>query len=136
IAGTAALREALEIHLPELAYTRSELEILLVTFCESQGIPMPALNVYIAGHLVDAVWPEQRVVVEVDGHRGHRTPAQLLANHRRDLDLRTAGYVPLRYARRQFTDTPSAVAADVSVHLARELRAQSQDGLGVKLRDA
>jgi hypothetical protein len=33
--GTVALRAALEIHLPELAHTRSGNEILLLTFCET-----------------------------------------------------------------------------------------------------
>jgi very-short-patch-repair endonuclease len=121
IAGSAALRAALAIHLPELAHTRSWLERLLLTFCETQQVPIPRINIYIEGWLVDAVWPHQRVVVEVDGLQGHRTRAQLENDHRRDLELRQAGYIVLRYTERQLIETPEAVAADLLVHLAREL---------------
>jgi hypothetical protein len=119
--GTVALNDALRIHLPQLALTRSDVEILLLTFCETQHVPIPDINKYLYGFLVDAVWRKQRVVVEVDGWRGHRTPAQLYENHRRDLVLRQKGFVVLRYAKRQFIETPAAVADDLLVHLAREL---------------
>lgn len=58
VAGAPALREALRIHLPELAHTRSRTERLLLTLCQSQGLPIPQMNVYVQGWLVDAHWPE------------------------------------------------------------------------------
>jgi predicted transcriptional regulator of viral defense system len=119
--GTAALREALAIHLPQLAHTRSDGEVDLLSFFQSQNIPIPEINVYLYGFLCDAVWHEQKLVVEVDGFDGHHTPSQLYANHHRDLTLRAKGFVVLRYATRQFVDTPTAVADDVLIHLAREL---------------
>jgi Protein of unknown function (DUF559) len=115
--GGPALREALRIHLPQLALTRSELEVLLLTFCETQGIPIPLTNVSLHGHLVDAYWPDQRLIVEVDGVQGHRTPAQVYADHQRDLELRTLGYIVLRYTWRQLEQTPAAVAADIRRYL-------------------
>ena len=117
IDGSAALNEALEIHLPELAHTRSELEILLLTCCQSHGLPMPKTNVFVHGHLVDALWPDQHVVVEVDGWPGHRTRAQLERDHQRDLELRAAGYIVLRYTWRQLSGTPAVVAEDVRRYL-------------------
>jgi hypothetical protein len=117
IAGSAALREALAIHLPELARTRSEPELLLLEFCERHGLPIPLVNRYLNGWLVDAYWPDRRLVVEVDGLRGHRTPAQLQRDHQRDLELRLAGYVVLRYTRRQLTESAAAVAADLRRYL-------------------
>jgi hypothetical protein len=113
IAGSVALNEALRIHLPQLAHTRSELEIVLLVTCQTHGIPIPEINVYVDGWLVDAHWPAQRVIVEVDGWRGHRTPAQLERDHQRDLELRAAGYIVLRYTWRQLTEAPVAVAADL-----------------------
>jgi hypothetical protein len=121
IDGSAALNQALAIHLPQLAHTRSDNEIMLLTFCETQNVPIPEINIYLYGFLCDAVWRKQRLVVEIDGHQGHRTPAQLYENHRRDLALRSKRFVVLRYARRQFIETPVAVADDVLFHLAREL---------------
>ena len=113
IAGAPALREALRIHLPELARTRSGVERLLLTFCQEQGLPIPQVNVLLHGWLVDAYWPDRKLVVEVDGWRGHRSPAQLHANHQRDLDLRAAGITVLRYTELQLIETPAAVAADI-----------------------
>jgi predicted transcriptional regulator of viral defense system len=119
--GSAALREALAIHLPELARARSDLEILLLGLCERYGLPIPQVNVYIGQWLVDAHWPDQKVVVEVDGWQGHRSRAQMEDDHQRDLELRRAGYTVLRYTRRQLIDSPAAVAADLLLHLGGEL---------------
>ncbi len=117
VAGTVALREALAIHQPALARARSELEILLITLCETQQLPIPQVNVYVGDWLVDALWPDERVIVEVDGWRGHRTPAQHESDHRRELELRAAGYIVLRYTWRLLMTAPDAVAADLRRYL-------------------
>lgn len=117
VPGSAALREAVMNHLPELARARSEPEILLLEFCERHGFPTPRVNEYLEGWLVDAHWPDRRLVVEIDGLRGHRSPAQLQADHQRDLELRLAGYIVLRYTRRQLIESPAAVAADLRRYL-------------------
>jgi very-short-patch-repair endonuclease len=114
IKGSAALNHALQIHLPELAGTRSELERLLLTFCQKHNLPIPETNVYVEGHLVDAYWRQQRVIVEVDGYQGHRTRAQLHHDHQRDLELRAAGYIVLRYTRRQIERHSKEVARDLA----------------------
>jgi hypothetical protein len=113
VAGAPALKKALRIHLPELARARSRGERLLVSLCLEYGMPIPEVNVYVNGWLVDAHWPGRNLVVEVDGWRGHRTRAQLQIDHQRDLELRTAGYVVLRYSEQQLLQTPAAVAADI-----------------------
>jgi very-short-patch-repair endonuclease len=111
--GAPAVRDALAIHLPELARTRSRGERLLLSLCQEHRIPIPEVNVYVHGWLVDGCWRNRKVVVEIDGPRGHRTRAQLHADHQRDLELRAAGYVVLRYTERQLIETPAAVAADI-----------------------
>jgi very-short-patch-repair endonuclease/predicted transcriptional regulator of viral defense system len=117
VPGSARLRAALAVHRPELAYTRSEIERLLIELCESHRLPLPKLNVYRRGWLVDAAWDEQRLIVELDGYNSHRTKAQLESDHKRDLELRAAGYTVLRYTWRQLTETPDAVAHDIYRHL-------------------
>jgi predicted transcriptional regulator of viral defense system len=117
VAGSAALKAALAIHLPELAHTRSRGERVMVMFCQSHGLPIPEVNVYVHGWLVDAHWPAQKVVVEIDGWRGHRSPAQLHTDHQRALELRALGYVVLRYTEQQLIDSPAAVAADIRRYL-------------------
>ena len=116
--GSARLRAALEAHRPELAHARSETECLLIGLCEAHQLPLPKLNVYRHGWLVDAVWDRHRVVIEVDGYPGHRTKAQLESDHQRDLELRARGYTVLRYTWRQLVETAEAVVLDIRRHLA------------------
>ena len=111
--GSAALRVALDIHRPQLARTKSVLEEKFLLLCERYFLPLPAVNVNVAGWLVDAVWFDQKVVVELDSHAAHDAPSRLEQDHRRDLDLRAAGYTVLRYTWQQVTETPELVVTDV-----------------------
>jgi Protein of unknown function (DUF559) len=113
IRGTAALKDALKIHLPELAYTRSEGERTLLALCQAYSLPIPDCNVFVEGWRVDAVWEEGNLIVEIDGFGGHRSRAQLERDHQRDLELRRAGYIVLRYTWRQLREAPDAVAGEI-----------------------
>ncbi len=111
--GSGPLRKAIERHQPAYAHTRSELENAFLDLCERHRIPVPAVNVIVEGWLVDAVWFDRRVVVELDGQGGHRTPAQLERDHTRDLQLRAAGFTVVRYTWAQVTTQARIVAADL-----------------------
>jgi predicted transcriptional regulator of viral defense system len=117
--GSARLRGALARRLPQLARCRSELERRFVFMCDARGLPLPEVNVRYRGFTIDAMWRAQRVAVELDGLDGHRTPAQLESDHQRDLMLRAAGFVVLRYTWNQVTCQPELVEADVRAALAR-----------------
>jgi Transcriptional regulator, AbiEi antitoxin len=73
-AGWPLLRATLEAY-REPAPTRSEFERRFLALCRQVWLPAPAINVFVAGHEVDAVWYDQRLVVELDGHEFHRTRA-------------------------------------------------------------
>lgn len=111
--GAAKLRTALKRHQPRLAHTRSGPERAFLELCESHNVPPPEVNVRIAGWTVDFYWREQGVVVEVDGHGNHHTPAQRDRDRRKDLALRRAGLAVNRYSREQVEETGPTVAADV-----------------------
>jgi len=115
--GSANLRKALERHLPQLARTRSEMERVFLPLCERGDIPIPEVNVTVDGVLVDALWRDARVVVELDGNRGHRTRAQIEKDRRNDLRLRAAGYTVLRYTWDQVTEEPEVVIDDLRLAL-------------------
>jgi very-short-patch-repair endonuclease len=67
----------------------------------------------VCGIKVDAFWPDLGVVVELDGVQGHTTPAQMRRDHRRDLKLRAAGLIVVRYSYDQVVYEPDAVLADL-----------------------
>jgi hypothetical protein len=111
--GSAALREALVAHTPELARTRSLLEQRFLELCERYAIPMPEVNVRIEGMRPDAVWRRQRVVVELDSRLAHGQAARVEEDRRRELKLRAAGWQVLRYSWQLITREPQRVAADL-----------------------
>lgn len=111
--GSAKLREALKHHDVRLALTDSKLERDLYALAEAADVPLPMIGAKPCGFRVDAYWPNERVVVEVDGYRGHHTPAQLGRDHGRDLRLRRARIIPLRYGRLQIKAQAPEVIADL-----------------------
>jgi predicted transcriptional regulator of viral defense system len=111
--GAAKLRQALERHQPALARTNSGLEITLFELCEESRLPLPEINGRILGWEVDALWREQRVAVELDGPGNHRSPAQVRRDRRKELDLRAAALIVLRYSDEQIYHHPGAVVAEL-----------------------
>src|SRR5579884_3040718 len=111
--GSAKLRRALERHQPKLAHTKSGPERRLVELCEAGGLPLPEINVRVAGWEVDALWRDQRLVVELDGWRNHRTPAQVNRDRRKALELRAAGFTVVRYSVEQIVQDADLVLAEL-----------------------
>lgn len=116
--GSAAAREALSEHLPELAETLSELEERFLALVTAAGLPTPRVNATVGGMMVDALYPEARLVVEVDGQRYHRGPISAEEDRRRELRLRRLGYRVVRYTWRQIVHERRAVLADLRAQLA------------------
>src|SRR5579862_771078 len=110
--GRSQLRTALEEHQPRLARTKSELEVAFLELCESGGLPLPEVNVRVAGWEVDALFRAERLAVELDGYPNHRSPAQVRRDRRKEFDLRSAGFLPVRYSGEQL-DQAFEVTAEV-----------------------
>ena len=94
--------------------TRSEAERHLLRPIRQAGLPSPRTNARLRGHEVDALWPAQRLVVEVDGFAFHRTRAAFERDRARDADLVLAGYRVLRVTWRQLVREPHAVVARIA----------------------
>jgi very-short-patch-repair endonuclease len=94
--------------------TRSALEDRFVDLCESHGIAPPSRNVLIGGLEVDAVWPRERLIVELDGFSFHGHRAAFERDRARDAALQAAGYRVIRLTHRRLEGEPAAVAADVA----------------------
>ena len=92
---------------------RSPLERMFAEFCPRHGIPMPSFNVVVAGHVVDAVWQRQRLVVELDSWEHHRSRDAFEQDRKRDAVLLVNGYRVMRITWRRLRYAPAAVAAQL-----------------------
>lgn len=99
--GVPALRHLLDAHTFRL--TDSELERRFLRLVGEAGLPLPLTGHRLNGFLVDFYWPELGLVVETDGIRYHRTPAQQARDRRRDQSHTAAGFTQLRFTHAQIT---------------------------------
>jgi very-short-patch-repair endonuclease len=97
----------------EEAPTRSVLERRCLLLCRRQRIPAPRVNVRVGSFLVDFLWPESRLIVEVDGYEFHCDRASFEADRARDAELAVLGYRVLRFTYPQVTREQVRVAATV-----------------------
>ena len=72
--GLPALRGLLDRR--TFGLTESELERRFLPIARAAGLPPPLAQEWVNGFRVDFFWPELGLVVETDGLRYHRTPAQ------------------------------------------------------------
>ena len=113
--GSRPLRDLLSDNTS--GFTRSEAERLLRALLRCAKLPMPRFNARVAGYEVDAVWPDRRLIVEVDGYAYHGHRAQFERDRRKDLALAAAGYRVIRVSWRQLVNEPMALVAVISAAL-------------------
>jgi very-short-patch-repair endonuclease len=105
------LLAALHDHTPGTTLTRSDLEELFLALCRQNGLSRPRVNHHLEGKERDFVFAEERLVIETDSWRFHRTRQAFEDDRRRDQLLARAGYRTLRFTHRQLTSEPAGVAA-------------------------
>ena len=81
---------------PERGATRSYLEEDFVRFLKRHRLPLPEFNQTIAGHEVDAVYREHKLVIELDSRQFHTTTRAFEQDRDRDADLLNAGFPTIR----------------------------------------
>jgi very-short-patch-repair endonuclease len=81
---------------PERGATKSPLEDRFVRFLKRHRLPLPEFNQQIAGHEVDAVYRDQKLVIELDSRQFHSTPRAFEKDRDRDADLLNAQFSTLR----------------------------------------
>jgi very-short-patch-repair endonuclease len=64
------------------------------------------------------MWPREKLIVEVDGYRFHRSRAKFESDRRRDLELTAAGYRVVRVTWRQMREEALFVVARIAQALA------------------
>lgn len=115
-AGVGALRALLR-HQGGPRLTRSEAERRLLRLIRAARLPEPEANVRVEGFEVDFLWPEARLIVEVDGFAFHGHRPAFERDRLRDMMLRDRGFEVIRVTWKQLVDQPLLVIA----HIARAL---------------
>jgi very-short-patch-repair endonuclease len=100
--------------------TDSELERRFLPLAAAAGLPVPLTRQCLNGFKVDFYWPNLGLVVETDGLRYHRTPAQQARDRLRDQTHAAAGLTPLRFTHAQVRFEAAHVEATL-VAVARRL---------------
>jgi hypothetical protein len=105
--GVAKLRYILDRRTFRL--TREELERRFLPLAGQAGLPTPLTGQFVDEFEVDFYWPELGLVVETDGLRYHRTPAEQARDRLRDQAHTAAGLIPLRFTHEQVRYEPDHV---------------------------
>ena len=117
--GSQALRAALTAYQPRRKYANGPLEDAFLELCERRGLPLPVLNMYVHDIKADAYWPDEGLVVELDGEDNHSSPAQRRRDRRNDMTLRSHGLTVIRYDWDLVHEHPTEVCDDVITALER-----------------
>jgi predicted transcriptional regulator of viral defense system len=109
-AGAGALRALLDEHRAGSTATRNDFEELFLSLSREYGLPQPDVNVALLGYVVDFLWRDAKLVVEVDGRATHGTRKAFQGDRDRDGRLAVAGYRVLRFTWWDVTRRPAVVA--------------------------
>jgi very-short-patch-repair endonuclease len=105
--GVAQLRRILDRRTFRL--TKEELERRFLPLARKAGLPVPLTGQFVNGFEVDFYWPDLALVVETDGLRYHRTPAEQARDRLRDQAHTAAGLAQLRFTHEQVRYEPEYV---------------------------
>lgn len=115
-----SLRAALE---EVAAGARSGGEAEFLRLVRAAGLPEPRLNARVAAggriYVVDALWQQCGVIVEIDGMAHHTGVKQRENDLHRQNALHAAGYVVLRFPVRRLYADPAGVIAELRALLLR-----------------
>jgi Protein of unknown function (DUF559) len=119
--GVGKLRRiALEVD-PEALETKSPSEVDFLALWRDFDSSTPMVNVLIEGHLVDFLWPAQKVIVETDSWSYHGDHLAFEKDRQRDVELTAAGYDVHRTTYKMLERNPDPFLANVR----RALRART-----------
>jgi very-short-patch-repair endonuclease len=102
--------------------TRSEFEEAFRRFCRRFGLPRALTLATVHGFEVDALFAQQRLVVELDGWEFHSDRVAFGSDRERDVELLGFGYETVRITWDRLQETPAREAARFKRILARRER--------------
>jgi very-short-patch-repair endonuclease len=115
----AALKPFLLAEARYVEDTASPLEDRFAAFVVDHRLPPPQTNVFIDGDEVDVLWPEARLIVELDSWEFHAHRAAFEKDRNRDTDHLLADYRTIRVTHGRLSDEPERLAAQIRVLLSQ-----------------
>jgi len=106
--GVKTLRTMLDRHTFRLS--DSDLEIYFRPLALAAGFPLPLTKQWVLGYEVDFHFSDHGLIVETDGLRYHRTPAQQARMVKRDQTHTSHGFRVLRFTHWQIAYAANEVA--------------------------
>ena len=100
--------------------TRSQWEDAFPAFCRRFGLPEPLMAAKVAGYTVDALFTEEKVIVELDSWAFHQSRESFEGDRERDATTLASGHVTIRLTWRRMMEAAATEAA----RLDRILRAR------------
>ena len=77
------------------------------------ALPEPQLNVLVGGQVVDAYWPQWKLVIELDSRAYHMSPRAFETDRVRDAVVQRVGCRVLRITHKRLNSQPTAVLEDI-----------------------
>lgn len=97
----------------------SPLEERFAEFVLAHLLPPPQTNVLVGKDVVDALWANARLIVELDSWEFHAHRAAFEKDRDRDTDHLLAGYRTVRVTHRRLSEEPERLAAQIRALLAK-----------------
>ena len=97
---------------PDENPSRSDLEDRFTVFCREYALPRPIRNAKPFGYEgFDALFPDEKVIVETDGWKFHRGRASFESDRERDAVAAEHGFLTIRVTDTRLDNTPAREAA-------------------------
>ena len=91
--------------------TRSQWEDEFPAFCRRHGLPEPVMGAVVAGVEVDALFPDQKLIVELDSWEFHSDRAAFERDRERDATTLLSGHATVRVTWERMHRRPATEAA-------------------------
>ncbi|MBV9415476.1 MAG: DUF559 domain-containing protein [Solirubrobacterales bacterium] len=100
--------------------SRSGWEDDFPAFCARYGLPTPVMGLPMFGYVADAVFVDERVIVELDSKEFHMGAIPFEADRDRDADMLAHGYVTIRMTWERIDQRPQREARRLHKILANQ----------------
>jgi very-short-patch-repair endonuclease len=115
--GAGALRAVIASFDPLAPETNLGIERTFLRLVKNYRLPKPETNVQVGPYVVDFLWEQQKLIVELDSLAHHRTPTVFESDRKRDIHLKRLGHTVLRITDRRLKEEPAVVAQEISYFL-------------------